>query len=252
MNRNEFFQALPITRLSIRLTSAALEICTDDIDDVHVMISGSQHDVDVLRVSAAADTLVIEQPVAAMAKSAVSSSWMQLTLRVPTNWKGAIEARTVTGWMNLRRLSGTDLSLDTVSGMVMASGMDFITISARSVVSDVKLTDISCDSCSMVSTSGSVSALAAQLRKGSMTTVTGLITLALLAPFEELTCSTVTGEIAIDAPIDACDATLRSVSGRLRTGSIILEEGAPRLRATTVSSDVDLCSTLEENNPSTI
>ena len=30
MNRNEFFQALTVTKLSFRLTSATLEICTDD------------------------------------------------------------------------------------------------------------------------------------------------------------------------------------------------------------------------------
>ena len=53
MNRNEFFQALSITRLNLRLTSAALEICTDDIDDIHVMISGSQLDVESLRIAAA-------------------------------------------------------------------------------------------------------------------------------------------------------------------------------------------------------
>lgn len=245
MNRNEFFQALPLTRLSIRLTSATLEICTDEIDDVHVMISGDKHEVDALRVNASADTLTIEQPVSALARSAMSSSWMQIAIRIPMSWKGAIEARTVTGWMNLRRLTGTDLALDTVSGLILAADLDFITVSARAVVSDVKLNAVHCDACTLASTSGSLSASAATLRTASASTVTGLISLDLSAPFEELTLNTVTGEIAVDAPICECDATLRSVSGRIRTDGVSIIEGAPRLRATTVSSDLDLCSTIE-------
>ena len=51
MNRNEFFQALTVTKLTLRLTSAALEICTDDIEDIHVMISGGKTDMDALRIT---------------------------------------------------------------------------------------------------------------------------------------------------------------------------------------------------------
>ena len=60
MNQNEFFQALPITRLKLRLTSADIEICTDDIEDIHVMVSGSR--AENIRITAAANTLKLEQP----------------------------------------------------------------------------------------------------------------------------------------------------------------------------------------------
>ena len=45
MNRNEFFQTLPVTSLLFRLTGAMIEICTDDIDDIHIMVSGAKADV---------------------------------------------------------------------------------------------------------------------------------------------------------------------------------------------------------------
>ena len=88
MNRNEFFQALPITRLNLRMTGAALEICTDDIDDIHVMISGSKADAEAMRVLAKADTLTLEQPLFLKAAKA-ANSWLQVTIRLPRSWKGA-------------------------------------------------------------------------------------------------------------------------------------------------------------------
>ncbi len=242
MNRNEFFQALPLTRLSLRLTTATLEVCTDDIEDVHVMVSGDKVEAEALRITAAGDTLTIEQPVKAMAKSAtVSTSWMQIAIRIPRTWKGRIEARTVTGWMNLRSLQGTDLTLDSVGGMVMAADLDFITISARSVTGDVKLTHVRCEKCSLASTSGSLTAAATALATGSANTVTGQVRFDLAAPFTELTLNSVIGDLCVDAPIDACDAVLRSVSGRIHTEGVSLVEGsAAKLRATTVSSDLDI------------
>lgn len=246
MNRNEFFQALTVTKLVLRLTSSTLEICTDDIDDIHVMVSGAKGDVEALRIAETSGGLAVEQPVSALAKSAAAAnSWMQIAIRLPRTWKGVIEARTVTGWMTIRSIAGTDLSIDTVSGLVMAMDLNFITVSARSVTGDIKLTGVNCDRCSLFSTSGSLTAMATALRTGSASTVTGLITLDLVAPFEELALNSVTGDLCVDAPITECDVTLRSVSGRLRTGSISVTEGAARLKATTVSSDLDMTCNLE-------
>lgn len=246
MNRNEFFQALPVAKLSLKLTSATLEICTDDIEDIHVMASGSQSDMDELRIAQTADALTVEQPVSRLArKPSATGSWLQIAIRLPRSWKGAIEARTVSGWMNIRSIAGTDLSLDTVSGMVMASEVSFLTLSARAVTGDIKLNQTDCGKCSLFSTSGSLTAMRTAFNRGSASTVTGLITLDLVAPFEELTLNSVTGEMCVDAPITECDAVLRSVSGRIRTSGISIVEGAAKLRATTVSSDLDLTCNIE-------
>ena len=247
MNRNEFFQALPVARLILRLTNAALEICTDDIDDIHVMASGSKTDMDELRIAQTADELTVEQPVSKpLARKASSAGgWLQIAIRLPRSWKGAIDARTVTGWMNIRGIAGTDLSVDTVSGMVMVSEVSFLTISARAVTGDVKLNQADCSKCSLFSTSGSLTAMRTALTKGSASTVTGLIILDLVSPFEELTLNSVTGEMCVDAPIMECDAILRSVSGRIRTSGVSIVEGAAKLRATTVSSDLDLTCNIE-------
>lgn len=246
MNRNEFFQALPVTKLILRLTNATLEICTDDIEDIHVMASGGKADIEELRITASADALTIEQPMSKLTLKPTSvGSWLQIAIRLPRSWKGAIEARTVTGWMNIRTVAGTDMSLDTVSGMVMANDVNFLTLSARTVTGDVKLNQAECSKCSLFSTSGSLTAMRTALQKGSASTVTGFVTLDLIAPFEELTLNSVTGDLCVDAPITECDGMLRSVSGRIRTSGVSIVEGSAKLRATTVSSDLDLTCNIE-------
>lgn len=245
MNRNEFFQALPITKLHLRLTRAALEICTDDIEDVHVMASGSQADVDALRISVSADTLTVEQPLSLRKKASAPSSWLQIVIRLPRSWKGAVNARTISGWMNIRSLAGTDLALSTITGTILATDLNFMTAAVRTVTGDVKLCQVICDRCSLFSAAGSLSALDVQLKKARAATLTGTVTLALPAPFEALALASVTGDLCVDAPIILCDGALRSLSGRIRTEGVSIVEGGPKIRAATVSSDLDITSTIE-------
>lgn len=245
MNRNEFFQALPVTKLLLRLTDAALEIRTDDIEDIHLMVSGANAAQETLRISESAGVLTLEQPLSAMPRAVAASSWIQIIIRLPRTWKGAIEARSLTGWMDLHALTGTDLSLDTISGRIMAIGLDFITLGIRTVTGDVKLNEAHCDRCSLFSASGILTAMRTSLHSGTASSVTGLITLDLVAPFAELTLNTVSGDLCVDAPITECDAVLRSVSGRIRTSGISIVEGTPRLRAATVSGDLDMTSNIE-------
>ncbi len=240
MDRNEFFPALPVTRLTLRLIGGTLEICTDDIQDIHVMVSGDNAAVSSLRIATSADQLIVEQPAAAAAKSAAACPWMQVTIRLPRSWKGNIDAHTVSGWINARGLSGADLSLETVSSMVSASDMTFITMTVRSVTGDVKISSVSCEKCSVASSSGAVQVQANALRTAAMNSVMGNITLQTQEPFDELTLNSVMGQLRVEAPIDLCDGLLRSVSGRIRTSGVSIVEDAPRIRATTVSGDLDI------------
>lgn len=247
MNRNEFLEALPITRINLKLIGATLELCTDDIDDIHVMVSGADRDVGNLRIDVNADQLLIEQPAVSLAKNPIGTSWLQLTLRLPRSWKGRIEGRTVSGWINARSLAGSDLSLESVSGMITVGEAEFIAVSLRSVSGDIKATGLSCEKLALSSTTGDLSALAAGLRQCSLTSITGSATLTLTEPYEEITANTVTGDVVIEAPVDVCDAVLRSVSGRIRTSGVSIVEGAARVRVNTVSGELDMtCTPAEE------
>lgn len=243
MNRNEFLKALPITRIRLKLIGAALEICTDDIDDIHVMVSGADREVNTLHIAVQEDQLLVEQPATALARNPMGDSWLQITLRLPKTWKGCIDGRTVSGWINARSLTGADLMLESVSGLITAASLDFITLSLRSVTGDVKLHNARCEKCTLASTSGDVLAAAVSLLRCSVTSITGNMSLSLLSPFEEITANSVSGDVSIEAPVDACDATLRSVAGRIRTSGISIVEGAARVHVTTVSGGLDITRT---------
>lgn len=244
MNRNEFLEALPLTRLTVKLIGATLELCTDDIDDIHVMVSGADRDVSNLRIAVTGDQLLIEQPATSIAKSPMDTSWLQVTVRMPYSWKGRIDGRTVSGWINARRLAGSDLTLETVSGLITAAGLDFITASIKSVTGDVKVNGMACEKCTLGSTSGDVTVQSGRMGTCSLANVTGNTVLSLLSPFTAVTASSVTGDLAIDAPIQACDAVLRSVSGRIRTSGVSIIEKAPAsVHFNSVSGILDLVQT---------
>ena len=245
MNRNEFFEALPITRVTLKLIGATLEICTDNIDDIHVMVSGSDRDATTLRIAASGDQLLVEQPAASLATNPVGTSWLQVTLRLPVSWKGRIDGRTVSGLINARSLTGTDLTLESVSGLITAHDLSFITAGMRSVTGDVKVTCLGCEKCTLASTSGDISLLGSSLNTCQLTSITGNATLTLETPFTEISATTVTGDVAIDAPVDECDVMLRSVAGRIRTSGVsIIESAAVKVRVNSVSGGLDLNRTM--------
>ena len=244
MNQNEFFQALPITRLKLRLTSADIEICTDDIEDIHVMISGSK--ADNIRITAASNTLTVVQP---MNKAELCPKgrhgWQQVVIRLPRSWKGAVDAYTTSGSMNIRSFAGTDLTLHTVSGTILANDLNFMAITARALTGDVKLSQVICREVSLFTGFGSLSVMDVQLQRAKAFTGTGTVALTLPQPFEALTLASFSGDLCVDAPIILCDATLRSATGRLHTTGVSVVEGGPKIRASTMFSDLDISTTLE-------
>lgn len=241
MNRNEFLEALPISRIVLKLTHAALEMYTDEIDDVHVMVSGADGDVKSLRITVSGNQLLVEQPAVSLPRNPVGSSWLQVTIRLPLTWKGRIEARTVTGWINARSLSGTELTLETVSGLINANAMLFQAATLRSVTGDIRLADLVCGKLALHSTSGAMTLQDGSFTHCSMGSITGSTVLGLRAPFESVTASSVIGDLAIDAPIDACNATLRSVSGSISTSSVSISPDAEAsVLFSTVSGSLDI------------
>lgn len=244
MNRNEFLEALPLSRIVLKLTHATLEMCTDDIEDIHVMVSGADGDVKALRIAVSGNQLLVEQPAVSLQKNPIANSWLQVTIRLPMTWKGRIEGRTITGWINARNLNGTDLTLETVSGLLNATAMFFQAAAFRSVTGDIRINGLCCDKVTLHTTSGVISVQDASIACGSLGSITSSAALSLRSPFDSITASSVIGDLAIDAPIDACCAVLRSVSGRISTSGVSILEDAPiTVHFSTVSGSLDLTRT---------
>lgn len=240
MNRNESFGSAQVNTLVVHLAWASLEMMVDDVSDLQVMVSGDDNDVSDLKISCADGRLLVEQPTYGLTIKLNTDRWMQLFLRIPREWKGAVEASTISGLLNVRGLTGTDLSLETVSADLRASGLSGITLALKSATGDIQAASVAAEKLAMRTVSGAISLHGAQARQVKLTSVSGENDLAFTAPFDRLDGNTVSGGIRVYAPMDVADVTLAALSGRLRTSNVSLKENAPVIRVSSVSGDLEI------------
>lgn len=243
MNRNEAFSSMQVSSLTAHLAWASLDVMVEDVEQIQVCISGAEKDVKELRVECLEGTLLVEQPAYGI-KTLGTEHWMQIILRVPREWKGAVDLNTISAPLNIRGLTGTDFTLDTVSGDLNASGLQCITAMLRSVSGLVKADGLSGEHLALRSVSGDITARGCGFDSFRINTVSGEVNLTLVQGFDKLEGISVSGSIRVDAPISAANAALRSVSGRLLTKDVSIQPDAPEVRVSSVSGNLEMnCST---------
>lgn len=243
MNRNEAFSSMQVSSLTAHLAWASLDVMVEDVEQIQVCISGAEKDVKELRVECLEGTLLVEQPAYGI-KTLGTEHWMQIILRVPREWKGAVDLNTISAPLNIRGLTGTDFTLDTVSGDLNASGLQCITAMLRSVSGLVKADGLSGEHLALRSVSGDITARGCGFDSFRINTVSGEVNLNLVQGFDKLEGISVSGSIRVDAPISAANAALRSVSGRLLTKDVSIQPDAPEVRVSSVSGNLEMnCST---------
>ncbi len=245
MNRNEAFPAILVSTLAVRLSWASLDIMVEDVEQIQVYVSGADNDVKDLRMVCEDNRLTVEQPSYGInLRNLGAERWMQIMIRLPRSWKGAVDASTISAPLNARGLTGTDLVLDTLSGDLVASDMQSITTALHTVSGDVKAEGLQGEKLSLRTVSGDVTARACSFDQVKLNTVSGQMNVDLSRPFDRLDGLTVSGGLRIFAPMDKVDAALRSVSGRLLTRGVSIQPGAAEARVTSVSGDLEInCST---------
>ena len=251
MNRNESFPALNVSALNVRLGWANLEIMVDDVEDIQVLLSGDEGEIAEMKVALQEGRLQVEQPSYGISTRIHNSKWMQVIVRLPRAWKGSVDASSVTGGVNVRGVTGTDLNLDTVSGDVRASALTGISLTLHTVAGDILAHDLSGESLSLRTVSGKVRLDGASFVSYRLNDVSGDVALNLAGAFDRLDGVTVTGNVSITAPITRADASLRAISGRLLTEGVSIDSGGPRVAMSSVTANVRLICSLkqtDENN----
>ena len=244
MNRNEFLEALPLSHITLRLTNATLEICSDVVDDINVIVSGSDKEVQTLSITVFNNQLRVEQPAVSRQKTPIAQSWLQVTIRLPQSWKGQIEAHTVSGWITIRGASGTDLTLESVSGVIKASYLLFLTAVMRTVTGDVRISDMVCSKVSLGSTSGAIVVANSSMDQCALTSITGNADIGLRSPFRSIRANSVTGDLTLSAPVGQCRVSHRCISGHINTSDIsIVEQGDVSVTFNTVAGDLNMTRT---------
>ncbi len=238
MNRNESFPAGGITALDIRLAWATLELISDAVEDVQVLISGNEEDVEDLKVALDGGKLTVEQPAYGLTTHITMVRWMQVIVRLPQGWKGAVQAGTVAGPLRCRGLTGSDVALTTVSGDLRGTDLSAIALSMRTVTGSLTLIGAGAESFTARTVSGLVRLERGDFRAVKASATGSRIFLDLDAPFDRLECTTVAGDIEVQAPIQAAVITFRSAAGRLRTGGVSITDEGPDIHVTTVSGSL--------------
>lgn len=242
MNRNEAFSSMQVSSLTAHLAWASLDVMVEDVEQIQVCISGAEKDVKELRVECLDGALLVEQPAYGI-KTLGTEHWMQIILRVPREWKGAVDLNTISAPLNIRGLVGTDFTLDTVSGDLNASNLQCMNAMLRSVSGLVKAENLTGEHLALRNVSGDVTARDCGFDSYRINTVSGEVALCLTRGFDKLEGISVSGSIRVDAPIAAANASLRTVSGRLLTKDVSIQPEAPEVRISSVSGNLEMnCS----------
>lgn len=245
MNRNESFPASGIHTLAAHLAWASLEMMVDDVEDFQVLISGDANDVNDLKLQCNDGRLLVEQPTYGLTIKLHTERWMQIFIRIPRAWKGAVDANTITAPLKVRGLSGTDLTLDTVSGDLRATSLSSIATALRTVSGDIRADGLTGEKLGLRTVSGNMTVSGCGFDEYRLGTVSGEVSIEMVRPFEKLDGTTVSGDVRLYAPVNRVDAALRAVSGRLRTSGVSIQEDAPRAYLSSVSGNLEINCSLQ-------
>lgn len=239
MNSRNSFPALTITQLMIHLTGALLEVYADDTQEIQVMASGNDRDVQMISLTQTGDVLTLEQSPAALAPTPRSARWLQVTVRIPRSWKGRCEIRTTSGSIHVRGLSVSDLEVESLSGIVMLSDVVSLTLKVKNGSGNIAGTDLCGQDCTLFTT-GMLCLERMAFHNVSLSSVNRGALISFTEMFQSFRGGSVAGGISLEIPATQCDAILRSVSGRMLTDGVSIQDGAPSVRVTTVSGNLTI------------
>lgn len=246
MNRNETFNAMDIHTLAARTVWATLEVVVDDVDNLQVLVAGDDDHVEDLKAAVEDGKLVVEQPARSFTPKLTTVRWMQVTIRVPKDWKGAVEAETVSGPLKARGLDGSDLALETISGDIRATSLRGISVKMGTVTGQISASGVRTAKLNLRTISGGVRLEASQAKEVRLNSVSGAIHLELTEPFERIEGNAVSGDVRISVPMRKAHVGFRSVTGPLRTSGVSIVDEAPPVSITSVSGGLYLSTSLEE------
>lgn len=238
MSRNETFDAAAVTRLDVSLAWAALEMTVDSVARIQLIVAGTPEDVEDLKAEADQGVLSVAQPAYGLSTRLNTERWMQVTLRIPEDWKGEVACSTMSGILRARGLSGSDFSLSTISGNLRASALNAMTLSLRTVSGGLTASDLRADSLSLRTVSGALTIERAAARRLKATTVSADLSLDLTEPPERVDITSVSGDTAIALPAESAAVSLRAVSGKLRTPGLTPGDEGPVISENSVSGSL--------------
>ena len=247
MERNLSFDTDGLVSINVHLGWAQLEMFADEVDKIQVMAAGDDSSVEDLRIAVKDGALMVEQPQYGLSLNIMESRWLQVCVRVPSQWKGNVALSTLSGLLSARKLSAKSLSMKTVSGDLRAVRITADEATLKTVGGDMRGEQLTAENLSVRSVSGDTALDALSVQSLKSNSVTGEQTYNMTSTFRKVDVNAVSGNVIITAPVEAMDVNLRSISGRVRTEGVNIREGGdvPSVRVTGVTADLKLISIKE-------
>lgn len=244
MQRNANYDPSTIQTLRVRLAWANLDILSDDVDEIQLLVAGDQDSVQELHIELENGVLTVEQPQFGISFNLNSTGlWMQVCLRLPRDFAGEINAGTISGAVGARTLTANELSLETVSGALHVQRLRARQeINLRTVSGSISANTLAAPKAYARTISGSFTGQALSIPALRISTVSGKAHAQFDTAFQTLEIQSVSGALEIVQPCDALRATFRALSSKIRAQNITLTEdpAAPCVIATSVSGSLTL------------
>lgn len=237
MERNMTMPAQGIQSIRIRLAWAHLDILSDDMEEIQLLVAGDDNTVQELSVSQENGMLNVEQPQFGLSLNITSSGWMQVCLRLPRKWCGKLEAGTISGSLCARTVATDILSLETVSGSMHVQRVQALEeLNMRTVSGALQGGPLSMPKGYLRTVSGQINVQDLHCPNLRTATMSGRVSLLFAEPFESLDMQSISGGLELSLPSQTVKAQLRSLSGKLNVQNIQLAEEGPTVTATSVSA----------------
>ena len=249
MERNKTFDPSGIREIAVRLAWAQAEVFADDVDRLQLLVSGDDNSVTDLKIEERDGRLLVEQPQYGISLNLVDSHWMQLCVRIPRSFQGALSISTTTGLISLHTMRAKSVQMETVTGDMRAVRVEADELVFRAIGGDINASELRADALSVWSVNADVSLKNAVADAVKCTTVAGKQLIELDAPFQRLNLTSVSGDIQIAAPVQTARVQLRAVAGEVKMDGVAHseDESAPIVKVNNAMAGIRLIYREPEN-----
>ncbi|HML47475.1 MAG TPA: DUF4097 family beta strand repeat-containing protein, partial [Clostridia bacterium] len=239
MERNIRYPADQVRELRVRLAWAYLDILSDEIDEVQILVAGDDATVEELTIGLEDGVLTLDQPQFGISLNSLhAGQWLQVCLRLPRELSGTLEAGTISGALCARTLTADVLSLETVSGALHVQRLTAREeLTLRTVSGAIAGSALRAPKAHVRTISGMIRANDLDLPYLRASTVSGKVSLHYHAPIESLDLQSISGSLEVAQPSDSVHVGLHSLSGKLTLQGVQTLEGerGPTISATTAT-----------------
>lgn len=240
MNRTESYASLETHTISMDMVRSTIDVYSYDTDSIQLLVSGDDESVSLLHLEWTDGKLLLSMPMRDRVPNLMSPAWMQIVLRLPRDWKGAMSLKSQSGSISVSGYSGTDFTVSTSSGHIRVEDVSCLNADLHSVSGILLMKNSQCETGKLSTVSGNMLGEKVSCHTLHVSTVSGNTELIFSSPFQVLTGNAVSGDAHIAVPLPEINATFKSVTGRILTRGVSIQQEGSSLHFNSVTGNLEI------------